>query len=778
MKAGFEDKHSLTTDVILVVKGAGEQKLDATLGSFLDGFLKAVRGYDPDAVINIGPESKIFKDYDYTPAFKDEEWEQTAVEVLLEYKEEDEDTNKDGEKSDDAEGRFRRIWIKEAYWEPRLGLPGAFRSLFHEWRLTSYALVKLLEKIFFPWQDDLVKNDDGLGYTRSYHPRNNSKHSTWAYFFYYLLAYAVILLFLSFTGVWGNPLIQSALEIPRSAGNLPPFLASPISHVTALAGLAIWASLASALRARRNRKIEESGKPLPRMPGLGNWLLIGLVVALFLEPLAYIAWLSVYAVVFVISNLLARRIAWNQRPDFYTDAPLHYQPDEDEKRLYRRNNRISLISQLLYRMLVTIALPIAVTLLGLAKIFLILNIFGDLGTRINTTLSNIITQTFGDVTAYAVDPAAASKVQNVVEEEMRTFGDLTRKGQDEAFVNNIHIFAHSQGTPITFEVLFHKLPKRLFKKINTYITIGSVLNLHHLVNEVLDDNFWSRFPPAEYPEPQGRFKWFNFWNFTDPITQFTGLEAYRQDVLWIGEDGTSIRKYYDGTARVDYSKASPFSIKTRDSLLKNHSEYWGNADEIHTPFIERIFYPPGTRWIPDAWASEEIKFKHEHRKLGGYHMNVMNVEEIENPEAAPEQREFSRRSRNHFLWLSASWLLLASLASALFYFAGSRLAFWVNGGRQGLLGMANSTGTWLGRLLPMNATEALSDLWGSISNFYLDQEIINGIGLAVLTWAVLSGLFQIIPVSKIIGFIFPQKKIQFFDPDKAKTILEERRKDS
>lgn len=168
-------------------------------------------------------------------------------------------------------------------------------------------------------------------------------------------------------------------------------------------------------------------------------------------------------------------------------------------------------------------------------------------------------------------------------------------------VQRIHIFAHSQGTPITYESLYHYLDSNCQNKIYTYITIGSVLSYYHQARGILDPVYHSRFPVYPTKELNLNFaddyKWMNFWNFTDPITEFYGLDEY-----------TSFANVPPDKPEKDYKRTitSPTNRRTKMSLTKNHGEYWTNLEQIAIPFAKRVLriVPKGR---PEEWKPEELK---------------------------------------------------------------------------------------------------------------------------------------------------------------------------
>jgi len=695
-------KNELITDFILVVKGAGVHKIDQTLHMFFQGFYPAVRklerqGIVEDVKVRMGRESHIFKDFYYTPFYEDQN--QKIVEITLT---EPKNGNTEGESED--KNTTRRIWIKEAYWEPHLDPPGSLKALFGEWNLTSFSLRKLFEDFFFPWH-----KGDGIYEDGEPRSKNKWKNSYFGYFLYYFLAYASVLGFIGMVGLWGASPLQPLFSITRKFLSSTPYQSNGI---VILLGVALIMAFASAVRSKQVKSKPEGNRK--KMPGLGSWLLWALVAAMIFQPLNYLALWLTYFLLVVLPVILARKFAWGVRPDWYSDTPVKYFVNEGEKYLDFRFSRLEKITQLLYRFFVVTGLPVALAVLLVSKLFLILNLFGDAGTKIETAINSAVNLILGDVTAYALDPAQAASVQNVIEEEIKTFADLSLKGDESStVVDSIHVFAHSQGTPITYEVLYHLLEEEYRKRIRSYLTIGSVLNLHNQTNEVLDKIYWDRFPPVkeEYEKFTRGFKWFNFWNFTDPITQFTGLDAFRQAEIWIKNDGKINRYTNDNTPRKDFANGSPFSIKSKESISRNHSEYWTNVDEIQYPFVKHILRL-NDQWLPDEWASPDILEKMKDSTGKKWNENLIDA------------KAYKRKYRNHRWLVFALWLGL----TAVLLVAGTLI--WPS-----FSGLINPF------LEPLTggsiALPADESIWNTIKEIYYDRRLTDFVGLVLLGWTIL-----------------------------------------
>jgi pimeloyl-ACP methyl ester carboxylesterase len=194
----------------------------------------------------------------------------------------------------------------------------------------------------------------------------------------------------------------------------------------------------------------------------------------------------------------------------------------------------------------------------------------------------------GDVVSYAMDPAQAHRVRSVIEAEIKFFHDCHE-------VSSLHVFAHSQGTPITFEVLFHHLPDAYRRKIRTYVTIGSVLSYVHQATACSTRSTWLVFPVEPYPDFADEFKWINFWNLADPVTEFYGLDEYNlvvQAPVYLQNAGGS---YVRASRPMILPLWRPSALRPAQTNIKtaatpaNHSEYWENNRRVQGPFAKRVF---------------------------------------------------------------------------------------------------------------------------------------------------------------------------------------------
>jgi hypothetical protein len=94
----------------------------------------------------------------------------------------------------------------------------------------------------------------------------------------------------------------------------------------------------------------------------------------------------------------------------------------------------------------------------------------------------------------------------------------------------------------------------------------------------------------------------NFWNFTDPITEFYGLDEYD----WFKNEWIVDPQTGEKTPKRGF--AGPVNIRTRSSLPKNHGEYWDNLEKFQIPFAKRIL----GKAKPEEWNPEILDKRNWH----------------------------------------------------------------------------------------------------------------------------------------------------------------------
>ena len=527
------------TSVILVVKGAGLQKSDDTLDVFLNGFWPAIKSLDPRATLR--------QRHDVFPSG---------------YRSSPHDSGGHNHVAEIQSGDHR-IWIKESYWETDLSGSSSLTALNREWHMATYAFGSAIHEIGF-----------GLN-TQSRHKSIGSYLASFTLMYWMVLVLPIWLSFKERFAPFDSTLSQLLWIVA-------------ISFAIALA-----VATPPALETRRLTKLGD----ITRLPAMANWVLFFLAAAFILNPANYL--LGVGALVLVqLALLRARAIAWPFRQfansDTDTKDYYSYLGADGQKRFARRDLPVMRISQLFYRYLVVLTLPIAFIGLTVARLLKWTRVLGGVGEALEGVLNMVLGSVLGDVVTYAMDLAQAHHVRCAVETDLRFFHDLPE-------VSDLHIFAHSQGTPITYEVLFHHLSDEYRRKIKTYMTIGSVLSYYHQTNPILDPVYIRRFPVRPYPVFDKDFKWMNFWNLIDPITEFYGLDEYNILVEAPPLD-PEIKRH----------PSSPTNIKTR-ATPENHSEYWGNIDSVQRPFAKRVLLGDlrPVEWAPEPLRSLPSWFSHQ-----------------------------------------------------------------------------------------------------------------------------------------------------------------------
>jgi hypothetical protein len=555
------------TSVILVVKGAGVQKPDETLDVFLRGFWPAV--------CSLNPEASLTKRHDIFPTgYRSSAYDKEPLNHVTEVR--------NGE---------RRVWIREANWETTVNPPNPFDSLFNEWRMATYAFGSMVHELFEA-RDTRVQSS-------AHEEAADLRRCYWAF----ALMYGLVLLHVGLGLFWARLngyLLWGALN-QVGVGALALVL------VSIGLGVPLIAAAPPAFETARRKKDRRQGKGLAALPGLPNWVLLLLIATFVISPAGYLLWLLVWVTV-QLALLRARAMTWPYREfsnsdsstDDYYSVRGEINPATGRPRLYKRSNRSARahrIFVLIYRYLVILGLPVSFLALSLIWLVRLIPPLREWAAEIERTISLILSSVLGDVVGYAMDPAQAHRVRSAIEADLKFFHDRPE-------VSGLHVFAHSQGTPITFEVLFHHLPDAYRRKIKTYVTIGSVLSYLHQANPILDPVYIRRFPVNPYPDFAEGFKWINFWNLADPITEFFGLDEYnlikRAPSLELDPTGHPIHLTNQEEIQRQTKRypASPTNVKTR-ATWQNHGEYWGNLDLVQTPFAARVFgdlRPP--EWNP------------------------------------------------------------------------------------------------------------------------------------------------------------------------------------
>ncbi len=570
--------------VILVVKGGGEQKPDETLDVFVNGFWPAVKSIDAEATIS--KRRDIFPS-DYRSSAYDKEPLNHVTEICS------------GE---------RRIWIKEPCWEAAFVPDSPLNALSKEWRMATYAFGSGVHEIFF--------DPDTRERLR--------QRSFWRYYFAFVSIYFAIFLHIGLAVFAWNFMrwVYTLGRLESSAWRL--FALSLITEII----LALLLAILPAVETRNRLKIHDEGNGrLEALPGVAGIVVMFLILAFLYSPWGYIVGL-LFWVVIELALLRARAIAWPRREISNSDSATEYYysvAGEKEKdgslKVYKfvsaRRRRAFI---LVYRYIVVLSLPITFLGLSIARLLKWTRLLGGIGEGLEKTLSLILSGFLGDVVTYAMNPAQAHRVRSVVQTDLMFF-------HDQPEVSDIHVFAHSQGTPITFEVLFHHLSQAYRSKIKTYATIGSVLSYYNQANPVLDPYYIQRFPVRPYPDFANGFKWMNFWNLIDPITEFYGLDEYNvvteAPMAKLKPDGKvdldSVKKTFRDAER---HPVSPTNIKTR-ATLENHSEYWSNQEQVHVPLALRVL---GVL-RPEQWNSErqETFIPEEHISLVSRHWGILSA---------------------------------------------------------------------------------------------------------------------------------------------------------
>ncbi len=601
------------TELILVVKGAGVQKPGQTLDAFVNGFWPALRA--------IGAE----------PSTMRERHDLDLPEALQEASAED---GPSGQVTEILCAE-RRIWIREIDWETALQPGSPLKSILREWHMASWVYVLEVFRWLGALRDWVPAIPFFLGLRTeppAARPGRGVRDAlpgvllTLAY----MLAYFLVFLAASAALLWdaylqpaaarqlggvGSRILGAPIEWSSAYLSLMPDtggLRGAVSYLIGLVLLSALVALPSTWRTRQWDADVQRGEAAPagRWPALlSNTQLLVLVAAFVYSPPMYLAVLFFLILWQLVLNL-ARGAFWHRRAIRWSDIATGYQPDReahDDDRWWsacRRHPRPMRFPLFYYRLIVVFALPIVVFTLGLAKLLIASRVLAPIGRALDSGLRIWLGGIMGDVVSYAMDPSKAARIRSTIERELRHFHD-----RDE--IDRIHLVAHSQGTAISFELLYRHVEPRLRGKLATFLTLGSVLSYYHHANAVLDgEDYDPRFPPPGYPEPEQfapGYRWINCWNLSDPITEFYGLDEYVVEL----EDAPAGAEPSKMPARkgpfqiqgvenggpqgVRFHRCSPVNVKTPMSR-RHHSDYWSNQHWVQRPFARRVLGRE-ERWV-------------------------------------------------------------------------------------------------------------------------------------------------------------------------------------
>ncbi len=539
-------------EVVLVVKGAGLHKPDDTLDLFLRGFLPAVKRVDPRAVVRQIDDEAIFDDFPVSPHDDDPHLHLTEIKLNL-------PTSQD----EGGAVEHQRIWVKEVYWENELHPISAWKAFFTEWLMASYALRRdlslWLQTCFRRGQR---KGQGGSGEEQP--PRADTSRFFFKWFSYALLYFLLFSFFvISYRARFGYSLFERSF---LWGGFLEGIVEPWAQLLKTLIVFFVAAILAWPISLQTTIYFHSKGRR-GQLLGLPAWTMLAMLLSFLLFTSEYLGVLVIAILPIVLVMNPLRALLWHRRPAVNSDFQPTWITLPDGK-----SHKVFLPAvKLYYRLIVVLALPILFLILVLAKVLKWTRLLGAVGDGIESLLATMLGGILGDISSFARDPAQALRIRSVVETEIAFFASRPEVGR-------IHVFAHSQGTAITFETLFAQLRPELRQRIHTYVTIGSVLSYYYQTAPILESVYppVNRFRLDTYPKFTPGFRWYNCWNLLDPITEFSGLNEY--------DKGT---------------EESPRNIKTR---ARFHSDYWVDVEEVHVPFVNRLL---GHEEADDFWARNQ-----------------------------------------------------------------------------------------------------------------------------------------------------------------------------
>ncbi|MCH7664195.1 MAG: hypothetical protein IH859_10055, partial [Chloroflexi bacterium] len=360
-------------DVIILVKGAGLQKVDDTLGQFIAGFEPAIKKIDPTSTMK--QRRGLLKDYKGSPHEKDVHTHITEIKA-------------NNGKTD------RKIWIKEAYWEQELTPSAPFKALSKEWRMASYALGDLLQEAFAP------RNNAKLREKRK--DPNYKPESHWRDVIPNFVQFLFLFLLIS---------LPFANRLPE----IFQWMKQPYLYVFLFA--AIWAVPPALeiywLMKERNRT---KNRILTLMPGLPGWTLLPLILFLALFYDNYFPLLGIL-IALQITYLFSRKFLWSFREYANSDTDIakyySYEKNDEKGNPVKKIGKIDkwltslYLRPVLYRYIVLLTLPIVYIALGLSKVLKWTRVLRPFAAVIDSFLKLLLGSILGDVVDYAMDPAQA-----------------------------------------------------------------------------------------------------------------------------------------------------------------------------------------------------------------------------------------------------------------------------------------------------------------------------------------------------------------------------------
>ncbi|HQU37308.1 MAG TPA: hypothetical protein PLR65_12060, partial [Anaerolineales bacterium] len=341
-------------DVILIVKGAGEQAEDDHLNIFLRGFWPAIKALDKNATLT--QLTSGFEDYLPSPHNTDGKSHKHVTEIRARHRFEE----KVGTGIQERQ-TSRRLWLKESYWEAETLPSGALGNLSREWRMASFVFANMLRNAVFTrntkWLKDQRTNQN-FAFQRGKTPGTRAWDYFGYYFSYFLMFVLVLLPFIKIlpTVTWFNEALKNILA--DEIFNLPGFNGLIFVIFTG----AVWA-IAPALEHSVMSYQYAKYRRLKSLPVLPNWVLLALIFFLVSEPLAYLRFVLVLLGL-QTSLVVARGLLWGFRAYANSDVDIadYYSYEEDGRKLVGKVDEVFLtrlfFTPLIYRYLIFMTIPI------------------------------------------------------------------------------------------------------------------------------------------------------------------------------------------------------------------------------------------------------------------------------------------------------------------------------------------------------------------------------------------------------------------------------------
>jgi hypothetical protein len=200
----------------------------------------------------------------------------------------------------------------------------------------------------------------------------------------------------------------------------------------------------------------------------------------------------------------------------------------------------------------------------------------------------ILRHFLGDVQMYAEVDDIRNAVNGVFRDALEDVGLVRKKIEVELDSNEIYIVAHSEGTVISWTSLrlaaMQAKPPEWLDEVKGFVTLGSPIDKHHLI-------WGENFPADISTEQPEKIKWWNFWDYSDPVGHsLDGI--FGGDVKKTKGNKQFKRMFDDGYWRYPIPG-------------KAHVDYWKDIN-LHHKIVQEVMgipagYKAGQMRVADRW---------------------------------------------------------------------------------------------------------------------------------------------------------------------------------